>query len=140
MIFPSEVAAMNKFYWIPAVGEPKLIESEDSVNKVWHDLMNGPDHHIIFETVHIQNTYDIVMLVDECGKLKSHFVNKFASLLYPGFTFGDYIAGDILIAKIIEVPYIEDNEILFFERDIGSLSQDDIDLINHLLEVHHGSL
>lgn len=127
---------MNKFYWIPAVGEPKLIESDDSVNKVWHDLMNDLDHHLLFESVHNRIAPDIVFLVDECGKLKPHFVNRFASLFYPGTSFGDYIAGDVLIAKIIDVPYIEDNEVLFFEKDIGSLSQHDIDLINFLLEVH----
>lgn len=129
---------MNKYYWIPTFGEPKLIESEESVNKVWHDLMNDPDHHLCFETVHNRICYDIVFLVDECGKLKSHFVNKFASLFYPGTIFGDYIAGDVLIAKLIDIPYIEDNKVLFYEKDIGSLSQHDIDLINHLLEVQNG--
>ena len=127
---------MNKFYWIPAVGEPKLIESEDSVNKVWHDLMNDPDYHLLFESVHNRIAPDIVFLVDECGKLKKHFVNFFASSFYPGFFFGDYIAGDVLIAKLVDVPYIEDEKVLFYEKDIGSLSQDDIDFINFLLEVH----
>lgn len=127
---------MNKFYWIPAVGEPKLIESEDSVNKVWHDLMNDPDHHLLFESVHNRIALDILFLVDECGKLKPHFVNKFASLFYPGASFGDYIAGDVLIAKLIDVPYIEDNEVLFYEKDIGSLSDDDIRLIQFSLEHH----
>lgn len=127
---------MNKYYWIPAAGEPKLIESDVSVNNVWHDLMNDPDHHLCFETVHNRIAYDIVFLVDECGKLKPHHVNHFVSLFYPGTSFGDYIAGDVLIAKIIDGPYIEDNEVLFFEKDIGSLSQDDIDLIDFLLEVH----
>lgn len=128
---------MNKYYWIPAVGEPKLIESEESVNKVWHDLMNDPDHHLCFEMVHNRISYDIVLLVDECGKLKSHFVNKFASLFYPGTPFGDYIAGDVLIAKLIDVPYIEDNKVLFYETDIGSLSDDDIRLIQFLLEIQN---
>lgn len=131
---------MNKFYWIPAVGEPKLIESEESVNKVWHDLMQDPDHFLCFETVHNRIGSEILFLVDECGKLKPHSVNKFASLFYPGTPFGDYIAGDVLIAKLIDVPYIEDNEVLFYEKDIGSLSQSDIDLINYLLENYHGSL
>lgn len=131
---------MNKFYWIPAVGEPKLIESADSVNKVWHDLMNDPHHHLLFESVHNIIAPDIVFLVDECGKLKPHSVNKFASIFYPGTPFGDYIAGDVLFAKIIDVPYIEDNEILFYEKDIGSLSQHDIDLINFLFEDYYESL
>lgn len=125
---------MNKFYWIPAVGEPQLIESEHSVNKVWHDLMNDPDHHLLFESVHNRIAPDIVFLVDECGKLKTHKINKFASLFYLGTLFGDYIAGDVLVAKIIDVPYIEDNKTLFYEKDIGSLTDDDIRLIKFLLE------
>lgn len=129
---------MNKFYWIPAVGEPKLIESEDSVNKVWHDLMNDPDYNLLFESVHNRISTDIVFLVDECGKLKSHFVNMFASIFYPGTPFGDYIAGDVLIAKIIDVPYIEDENVLFYEKDIGSLTNDDLRLIQFLLEFHNG--
>ena len=131
---------MNKYYYIPAVGEPKLIESEESVNKIWHDMMNDPDHHLCFETVHNRIGPDILFLVDECGKLKPHSVNKFASLFYPGTPFGDYIAEDVLIAKLIDVPYIEDNMILFYEKDIGSLAQHDIDFINFLLENYHGSL
>lgn len=129
---------MNKYYWIPVIGDPKLIESEDSVNKVWHELMNDPDHHLLFESVHNLISPDIVFLVDECGKLKKHYINLFASLFYPGTNFGDYIAGDVLIAKIIDVPYIEDNEILFYEKDIGSLSDDDIRFIQSLLENQNG--
>ena len=129
---------MNKFYWIPAVGEPKLIESEDSVNKVWHDLMNDPDHHLLFESVHNRIASDIVFLVDECGKLKKHFVNHFASSFYSGISFGDYIAGDVLIAKIIDVPYIEDDKVLFYEHDIGSLTEHDIRLIQSLLVSYNG--
>lgn len=127
---------MNKFYWIPAVGEPKLIESEDTVNKVWHDLMNDPDHHLLFESVHNRIAPDILFLVDECGKLKPHSVNAFASLFYPGTSFGDYIAGDVLIAKLIDVPYIEDNEVSFYEKDIGSLTRHDITLINYFLTLY----
>ena len=127
---------MYKYYWIPAIGEPKLIESEDSVNKVWHDLMNDPEHHLCFQMVHNIIAAEIVFLVDDCGKMKDHKVNHFGSSFYPGTNYGDYIAGDVLIAKIIDVPYIEDNEVFFFEKDIGSLSQDDIDLIEYLLEVN----
>lgn len=126
---------MNKFYWIPAVGEPKLIESEESVNKVWHDLMNDPDHHLLFECVHNLISPDIVFLVDECGKMKNHQVNNFGSALYPGTPYGDYIAGNLLVARIVEVPYEKDGEVLFFEHDIGSLTTSDIDFIYFCLEV-----
>ena len=130
---------MNKYYWISAVGEPKLIESEASVNNVWHDLMNDPDHDLCFESVPNIIGPDLVFLVDDCSKLKPHSVNKFASLFYPGSSFGDYIAGDVLVAKLIYVPYTDDNGILFYEHDIGSLSQHDLDFINLLLEHHYGS-
>lgn len=136
---------MNKFYWIPAVGEPKLIESEDSVNKVWHDLMNDPDHNLCFEMVHNIISPEIVFLVDDCGKMKEHKVNHFGSSFYPGTNYGDYIAGDLLVARIVDVPcfeddlpFFEDIEIPFFEKDIGSLTLPDIDLIYFLLEVHNG--
>lgn len=127
---------MYNYYWIPAVGEPQLIESEESVNKVWHDLMNDPDHHLLFESVHNRLSSDIVFLVDECGKLKPHAINKFASLFYPGTSFGDYIAGNVLICKIIDVPYTEDNEVLFYEKDLGSLTSQDITLINYFLYLY----
>ena len=124
---------MNKFYWIPAVGEPKLIETEDSVNTVWHDLMNDSDHHLCFEVVHNLISPDIVFLVDECGKMKDHEVNHFGSCFYPGTPYGDYIPGDLLVARIVSVPSEEDGDVLFFEHDIGSLEQHDIDLIQFYL-------
>lgn len=40
-----------------------------------------------------------VMLIDEEGKLKEHFINPICSKLYGYDEHGDYIAGDALIVK-----------------------------------------
>lgn len=43
-----------------------------------------------------------VMIVDEEGKLKRKPINRFASSLYEGTLFGDFIVGDVIILKLGE--------------------------------------
>lgn len=61
--------------------------------------------HTLLECDHIEVVHmaafpfpNIVMLIDESGKCKSHSVNPIASVLYGAE--GDYIAGDALLVKI----------------------------------------
>lgn len=124
---------MNKYYWIPANGDPQVIESDLNINKLWHQLMNDPDSDLCFETVCMNKSREpfdnLIMMVDECGKLKDHYFNVFATAFYLGGDFGDYIAGDVLVCKMILVPYEEDGKILFYEHDLGSLSDSDLEYL-----------
>lgn len=45
---------------------------------------------------------NIVMIVDEEGKLKGKPTNNLASVLYESFIHGDFIVGDVLVLKIGE--------------------------------------
>ena len=57
----------------------------------------------IFEIVYLSNYGDLVMIVDESGKLYDKRVNPLASLLYPGTVYGDYIVGDVLLGKMTNI-------------------------------------
>ena len=80
-----------------------------------------------FEIVHIG--YDYILIVDENGKIcePAKILNSSATSLYPGKLF-DYIAGDVLIAKIAMVNG---------ERDIVGLSNDEIAAISMILKAQH---
>lgn len=58
----------------------------------------------IFEVVHLRGfpIPKIVMLVDECGKLRDKSINPIASILYAEGA--DYIAGEALLCKLEYTP------------------------------------
>lgn len=128
----------NDFLVIPADGsKPYFIPQCGSVNDTWHNLMRDPDRELLFECVPIAafGVKDLIFMVDECGKLKPHQVNAFASLFYPGFNFGDYLAGTVMVARMGLVKtelapgeYIE-------EHDLLPLTEYHVNVFKSLLEV-----
>lgn len=56
-----------------------------------------------YESVSIYS--DLVMLVDECGKLKDKPVNARASAFYLGTLYGDPIVGDVLICGLCDFDF-----------------------------------
>lgn len=86
----------------------------------------------------IVNTFiqDLVMIVDESGKLKERWwerINYAASHLYPGSQYGDPIAGDVILAyrvneDLIPVPcdiisWIDDVFSLYGEANYDDSTQ-----------------
>lgn len=71
---------------------------------------------------------DLILIVDECGKLKPHDINQLASKLYLGTPYGDYIAGDVIIGRIglIQTDVIDGKP--FYEHDILPLRSFEMDL------------
>lgn len=51
------------------------------------------------ECVYTPYLRDLVMVIDESGKLKDKPINILASSLYPGFEYGDPIVGNVLFMK-----------------------------------------
>ncbi len=90
---------MAKYLFIPVVGEIKVLELDEPVNFSEVYELIGCD---FIETVRVVFS-DIIMMVDESGKIKSpaKSLNPRASMFYGGFRYGDYIAGDVLIGKEI---------------------------------------
>lgn len=85
----------------------------ETVNSMIHRYIDCD----LFEIVPLPIS-NLILIVDECGKLKSHDVNQLASKLYPGTPYGDYIAGDVIIGRIglVQTDVIDGES--FFEHDI----------------------
>lgn len=130
---------MNEdFLVIPSDGsKPYFIPQCGSISDTWHNLMRDPDRELLFECVSIAafGVEDLIFMVDECGKLKPHSVNSFASLFYTGTQFGDYLAGTVMVARLGLVKtelapgeYIE-------EYDLLPLTEYHVNVFKSLLEV-----
>lgn len=123
------------FLVIPADGTvPYFIHQEGSINDTWHMLMRDPDRHLHFESVPMDTPFDdLYMLVDECGKLRPHSVNYFASTFYSGIKFGDYIAGTAMVCRMGLVPYTSEYGD-FLEHDLLPLLPDHVAYFNRIID------
>lgn len=103
----------HKFLFIPA----DCARSCEWITQNDGERVNGMIHRYIncdlFEIVHFP-IGNLILIVDECGKLKPHDVNQLASKLYPGTPYGDYIAGDVIIGRIglVQTDIIDGNPFL----------------------------
>lgn len=117
----------NKYLFIPAdlrvpcsfieidYPEPRTEFGTNKFNRKVEELLDCS----IYESVWIYS--DLVMLVDECGKLKDKPINIRASRFYRGTAYGDPIVGDVLICGVYDVESELDGEIIT-EKDFGPLS------------------
>lgn len=132
----------NDFLVIPADGStPFFIPQCGSINDTWHNLMRDPDRDLCFESVKMDAPFDdLVILVDDCCKLRPHVVNELASLFYPGSSFGDYIAGTAMVARIGLVSYdCGDGEVIQ-EHDILPLLPAHVAYFDYIIEHYRSHL
>lgn len=115
------------FLVIPANGSvPFFIPQIGSVNDTWHNLMCDLDHKLCFESVPMDTPFDdLIMLVDDCGKLRPHVINDNASSFYVGRKYSDYIAGTAMVCRTGLVCYTSE-ECDFMEHDLLPLLPDHI--------------
>lgn len=131
---------MNKYLLIPCDPyEPcKFVHIDDSDpgSEAGYSKFNDTVYELIsadcYEVVWIYS--DLVMLVDECGKLTGKPVNYRASKFYRGTAYGDPIVGDVLICGVHDVVtrYGED---LITERDFGPLNEVYAAILGNMLDV-----
>lgn len=76
-------------------------------------------HCDYYEPVYIYS--DLIMLVDETGKLTDKPINVRASMFYPGTAYGDPIVGDVLLCSLKWVVTVMDDGEPIRERDFGPL-------------------
>ena len=109
----------NKFLLITTKNEHRIISIPD------HDFLPALKEIIGCEYVETcPVTSDIIMIIDEEGKIAGKDVNYIASVLYPGFN--DLIVGDVILASIVQSGE---------EFDIGGLTDDDIAYFSKLCEL-----
>lgn len=87
---------MNSYFLSDTNDKLCLIKFNDpiSLNFMYHFI----DCDCI-ECVYTPYLRDLVMVIDESGKLKDKPINRFASCLYPGSEYGDPIVGNVLFMK-----------------------------------------
>ena len=109
-----------KYIKIPAhigAGTTLFNEEVERVYDHFQELIGGYIEQVrLGQTIHRD---DVVMLVDEEGRLKSLATNSRASALYGIFKHGQPIAGDVYLVGLVDV--IEDG---YVEKDWGSLPDD----------------
>ena len=90
----------TSFLHITVNGEITVVDipREDLHRKV-HEFIDCE----LFEIVYLSNYGDLVMIVDESGKLYDKRVNPLASLLYSETVCGDFIVGDVLLGKMTNI-------------------------------------
>ena len=72
-----------------------------------------------YEAVYIHS--DLIMLVDETGKLTGKPLNVRASMFYPGTAYGDPIVGDVVFCSLKWVTTVMPDGERIRERDFGPL-------------------
>ena len=87
----------TQYIYITTNGDISIVDipSEELSRRV-HELIDCE----LFEIVSLPNYGDLLMIVDETGKLTGKRCNPVASAVYPGTAYGDYIVGDVLIGKV----------------------------------------
>ena len=130
----------NNYLFIPAdpalpckfISIPDSISDEENVNPFNYcvDELLTCD---LYEAVWLYS--DLVMLVDESGKLKAKPVNPRASFFYRGSSYGDPIVGDAIICGTRYVNTdIGDGE-LIQELDFGPLNAVYKGILSNLLNI-----
>lgn len=116
----------DKYIFIPA--DPKVpcsfidVNADDSsdpevnrFNEHVHELISAD----CYEAVYVLS--DLIMLVDESGKLTGKPINPRASQFYPGTPYGDPIVGDVVFCSIKWIDTIMPDGEVIRERDFGPL-------------------
>ena len=130
----------NKYLFIPADvtvpcsfveiedPDPNAAAGDNKFNHTVHELISAD----LYEIVWIYS--DLVMLVDDVGKLIGKPINPRASRFYRGTAYGDPIVGDVLICGVHDVQTNYDGEIIT-ERNFGPLNVVYAALLGDLLDV-----
>ena len=101
---------------IPAVPDK---ETDVSFNEFVHRELDCE----IYEAVDVSGTFkNIMMLVDECGKLRQCYANVIAWMIYNGMDYYDPIVGDVLFVGLHRVGELQ-------ELDFCGLTDEEIENI-----------